>query len=476
MEMQGSNMPSAAMRAFCIIARMSGARRPSEHAERGRARAGVVAILVAMFAIGAAVQLARPDQDASTPPTEAAPPFVAKTTDSATVKLARSKIKHIVFLVKENRTFDTLFGTFPGANGATQGTHCDGTTAQLARASDSVNDLPHSFADGIAVIDGGKMDCFADAGYVQYDEQEIPNYWAYARQFVLADNFFSSEYGPTCVEHFFNYAAQSDRFVDCARPGQFGLKQREFCDDPFEQAYSFPRFTKDERQQVSQLETQGPTGATAVKTHYRIRFPCSDIRVLPDLLQAKGISWKEYRGNMPWVQPLREIRHIRFSSMYRNVVPDTRFVSDIQTGRLPQVSWLTPPALLSDHPPNSICSGENWLVGTLNALMRSKYWSSTAVVVTWDDFGGFFDHVPPPHLDLYGLGPRVPAIVISPFARRGVIDHDQMDFASVLKFIESVFDLPSLTGRDARANDMMSAFNFRGAPQPPLMLTERSCP
>jgi hypothetical protein len=120
--------------------------------------------------------------------------------------------------VKENRTFDTLFGTFPGANGASQGTHCDGTTVQLARASDSVNDLPHSFADGIAVIDGGKMDCFADAGYVQYDEQEIPNYWAYARQFVLADNFFSSEYGPTCVEHFFNYAAQSDRFVDCAPP------------------------------------------------------------------------------------------------------------------------------------------------------------------------------------------------------------------------------------------------------------------
>jgi len=97
-------------------------------------------------------------------------------------------------------------------------------------------------------------------------------------------------------------------------------------------------------------------------------------------------------------------------------------------------------------------------------------------VVTWDDFGGFFDHVPPPHLDLYGLGPRVPAIVISPFARQGVIDHDQMDFASVLKFIESVFHLPSLTGRDARANDMMSAFNFRDAPQPPLLLTERSCP
>ena len=108
----------------------------------------------------------------------------------------------------------------------------------------------------------GRWTASQNAGYVQYDEQEIPNYWAYARQFVLADNFFSSEYGPTCVEHFFNYAAQSDRFVDCARPGQFGLKQREFCDDPFEQAYSFPRFTKDERQQVSQLEIKARTGLT----------------------------------------------------------------------------------------------------------------------------------------------------------------------------------------------------------------------
>ncbi|MDP9300898.1 MAG: hypothetical protein M3P43_08415 [Actinomycetota bacterium] len=455
---------------------MSDAERPSRHAKRGRARAGFVAILVATFAIAAAVELVQPGKGASTPPTETTPPFLAKTTDSATVKLARSKIKHVIFLVKENRTFDTLFGQFPGANGATQGTLCDGTTVQLGHAPDLVADLPHAFSDGVEVIDGGKMDCFRDAGYVQYQEQDIPNYWAYARRFVLADDFFSSEYGPTCIEHFFNYAAQSDRFVDCARPGQFGLKQREFCDDPFEVAYSFARMKKEERDQIFHLEEQGPTGATAVKLHYRLRFPCTDVRVLPDLLQAKGITWKEYRGNTTWVQPLREIRHIRFSSMYRNVIPNTRFVTDIQAGRLPQVSWLTPPVPLSDHPPHSICQGENWLVDTLNALMSSKYWSSTAVVVTWDDFGGFFDHVPPPHLDLYGLGPRVPAIVISPFAKRGVVDHDQMDFASVMKFIETIFDLPSLTDRDAQANDMMSAFNFRGAPQPPLMLNQRSCP
>jgi phospholipase C len=166
---------------------------------------------------------------------------------------------------------------------------------------------------------------------------------------------------------------------------------------------------------------------------------------------------------------------VRFSSMYRNVVPNSRFIPDIQAGRLPQVSWLTPPVPLSDHPPHSLCEGENWLVDQLNALMRSKYWDTTAVVVTWDDFGGFYDHVPPPHIDLYGLGPRVPALVISPWARSGTIDHDLMDFASVLRLIETVFDVPSLTSRDGQANDMLSAFDFQRPPRAPLIQPDRHC-
>jgi len=450
-------------------------RSPRPIARRRRRFASIVVSIVALavvFAVGA-----RADR-ASIPPAQAAAVYAqsAKTADPATVKLARSKIKHIVFLVKENRTFDTLFGKFPGANGATEGTRCDGTTAPLTHAADSVGDLPHSFADGVQVIDGGKMDCFHDAGYIQYDGHDLSSYWAYARRFVLADNFFSSEYGPTCVEHFFNYAAQSDRFVDCARPGQFGMRQREFCDDPFETAYTLPTLTPDQSDQLFGVEEQGTAGAAQLRTQYRLRFPCTDVKVLPDELRARGITWREYRGNTSWVQPLREIRHVRFSPMYRDVVPNTRFSIDVQNGRLPQVSWLTPPVPLSDHPPHSICDGQNWLVDTLNTLMRSKYWSSTAVVVTWDDFGGFYDHVPPPHLDLYGLGPRVPAMVISPWARRGLIDHDQMDFASVLKFIETIFDLPSLTDRDAKANDMLSAFDFRHAPQPAVLLPDLSCP
>ena len=236
-----------------------------------------------------------------------------------------------------------------------------------------------------------------------------------------------------------------------------------------------PEMTEERRRQVFDLEEQGPTGAAAVRGHYRLRWPCSNVQVLPDLLTARGITWKEYRGNT-WVQPLREVKHVRFSPMYRDVVPNTRFLPDLKGGRLPQVTWLTPPMKLSDHPPHSLCQGENWLVATMNALMRSKYWSSTAIVVTWDDYGGFFDHVPPPHPDIYGFGPRVPALIISPWAKRGLVDHEEMDFASVLRLIETIFDLPTMTQRDAHASDMLSAFDFRTAPQPPMLLSERSCP
>jgi phospholipase C len=162
--------------------------------------------------------------------------------------------------------------------------------------------------------------------------------------------------------------------------------------------------------------------------------------------------------------------------MWENVVSDAEFITDLENGDLPAVSWLTPSFGLSDHPPASVCKGENWTVEMLNALGRSEYWDSTAVVLTWDDYGGFYDHVPPPHVDIYGMGPRVPAIVISPYALRGAIDSDLMEFASVLRFIEQVFELPSLGGRDATADDMLSAFDFTQEPRPPLILEPRDCP
>jgi phospholipase C len=453
-------------------------------APRRRRRAGAIRV-AAGFAVAVTALVAcpssptTPEATRSVDPSPTIEPDVLPTpepTDPATVAAARREIEHIVFVIKENRTFDHLFGRFPGADGVTEARTCNGRTIRLERAEDSVPDVGHSFTDGFRAINGGEMNCFDLDAYNQYVERDIPNYWAYAREFVLADNFFSSIYGPTGVEHLWTFASQSDRFTDHERPGQFATGQRDFCDDPFELMWSFKELTPEQEAEAFALEEQGDEGVQGVRDLWALRWPCTDVRVLPDLLEAEGISWKSYRGDNSFVQPLRMVRHVRFSDMWEHVVPDTEFIEDIERGELPSVSWLTPSFGLSDHPPASICRGENWLVQQLNALGNSPYWDSTAVVLTWDDFGGFYDHVEPPHVDIYGLGPRVPTIVISPFAKRGTIDHDVMEFSSVLRFIEQVFGLPALTDRDRTADDMLSAFDFSQEPAPPLLLEPRTCP
>jgi phospholipase C len=165
----------------------------------------------------------------------------------------------------------------------------------------------------------------------------------------------------------------------------------------------------------------------------------------------------------------------------RRILPPDRFVKDLAHGRLPSVSWLTPQLERSEHPPGSMCQGENWTVEMLNALMKSSAWRSTAVVLTWDDYGGFYDHVAPPHPDLYGFGPRVPALIISPWAKRG-INKEQLSFDSVLNLIETVFDVPRLplqrqasTGDTASGDDMLGGFDFGQKPLPKLILKQRDC-
>lgn len=400
----------------------------------------------------------------------------ASPSDPAVVAQARSKIEHVVFVIKENRTFDNYFGQFPGADGATEGATCDGGTRPLMRAPDRGFASGHSFTDGITAINGGKMNCFDDVGYTQYAEDQIPSYWAYARTYALSDAFFSSIYGPTGMEHLWTFASQSDRFVDHGRPGQLGIGRRQMCDDPLETVFSFRNLSRAEQEQVYRLEGQGAEGSAQIPQFWEQRWPCTDVAVLPDRLEAAGISWKDYRGENEWVQPLRMVRHVRFSDMWTNVVPARDFVTDLAAGNLPAVSWVTPPFPLSEHPPQSVCIGENWTVELLNALMQSPEWDSTAVVLTWDDFGGFYDHVAPPHVDLYGLGPRVPTIIISPYAKPGYIDHTTYEFSSVLRFIETIFDVAPLTSRDANSSDMLSAFDFSQQPLDPLVREPRDCP
>ena len=375
------------------------------------------------------------------------------------------KIQHIVFLIKENRSFDHYYGTFPGADGATSGKISNGTTVPLTPSPDvGPYDIGHSWRDAIIAIDGGHMGKFdqVDAGYVdgfrypytQFVESDIPNYFAYARNFVLADRMFSSLAGPSFPNHLYTVAAQSGGAIDDPHASHFNWG----CDS-------------DENQTVIVVK---PDGKFATEP------PCFDFQTLADSLEDKHISWKYYapsKGQYGYqFSTLDAIRHIRNSPLWEErVVPDSQFENDAKNGRLPAVSWLITGGA-NEHPPLSTCKGENWTVRELNAVMQGPDWNSTVVFLTWDDFGGFYDHVPPPSVGAYSMGPRVPLLIISPYAKKGYISHTQYDFSSFLKFAERRFNLSALTDDDTRANDMLDSFDFNSAPQPELLLQEHACP
>jgi len=392
-------------------------------------------------------------------------------------------IEHVVFMVKENRTFDTYFGKYPGADGATVGKTLDGRTVPLKPAPDVMpHDITHGFASGLYSIDGGKMDGFniigqgGDlSGYVQHSRKSIPNYWRYADRFVLADRFFTSMYGPTFPEHLYTVAAQAYQVVDnksnADTPGNY-------CDDPREYTKRFrDDLSKRDLRTIMDLEDHivhpRPDNLYRIAQYWESTRTCFNIEVLPDELERAGITWKYYARPDVWMNGLQSIRHVRFGPMWQKVQDPENFIKDLKRHRLPQVSWLIPPEGLNEHPGEgqSVCAGENWTVQQVNALMRSDYWPTTALIIVWDDFGGFYDHVPPPHVDIMGLGPRTPALIISPWTKRGdsrdggSIDHTQYEFSSVLRFIEELFDLPPLTERDANADPLSGAFDFSSPPR-----------
>jgi len=472
--------------------------RPSARARRAGAPPAFAALFLAAIVAAACTagrsDSASPTPGAQTPVVSATPieppatttPSAAPDTDPEVLRQARQKIRKIVFLVKENRTFDTLFGRFPGADGVTEGRTCDGGTIPLAPASDDSPGASHSFVGAITAINGGRMNCFdviPDGkqlqAYVQYERSQIPNYWTYAERFTLGDAFFSSVYGPTFVEHFWLVSSQSDRYVDNQRPlqGQGGTDGvlGGYCDDPTERVWSFPKFEPGDRERIYELEENADI-ETLQEDYFIERWPCHDILTMPDLLEQRDISWKYYTSDSPYFQIFPAIPHIHYGPMADKVVDSGEFLQDMQAGRMPDVSWLLPPTPESDHPGyGALCDGENWSVRMVNAIMQSPEWKHTAIFMTWDDFGGFYDHVPPPHVDIYGYGPRVPLIVISPYARPGAIFSEVGDFSSVLRFIERIHRLPWLTARDRDANDLMGAFDFEQEPLAPMVLPERTC-
>lgn len=453
-------------------------------------RISLAGALVALFAACVGSSGPEPPAEADTPALETTP--IPRVTPNAQAE-SRFPIEHVIIIIKENRTFDNYFARYPGADGATHGKLSTGERIELAEADDTLgHDLGHEFVDGLLAVNGGKMDGF-DAiplygdtldGYQSFTRQTLPNYWAYADQFVLGDRMFSSMHGPTFPEHLYIVGAQSDQVTsNKLSTGKYsralGTGRGSYCSDPDEKVYRFRDLAQDEIEEV--LAAERDADLERVQSYWEKVQACFDFEVMPDLLNEHGISWRYYADDHDWRNSLHAIEHIRESEYWGpNVLPEKRAFEDIRNEKLAQVSWVTPKERFNEHPgAKGVCEGENWTVRYLNLLMHSKYWKDTAVFLFWDDFGGFYDHVPPPQVDIMGLGPRVPLLVISPYAKKGFIDSTTYEFSSALRFIEEMYGLPSMTSRDRRANDMTNAFDFRQkvtASERRLILKQRHCP
>jgi phospholipase C len=423
-------------------------------------------------------------------------------------------IEHVVFIIKENRSFNNYFATYPGAEGATEGgtivcteDGCrDGPVVSLKEGQDvQPHDLTHCFRCGLVAINNGKMNGFnlmngvipiggdrADlygrdlTGYTYLDRDGVPSYWAYADRFVLADHFFTSMYGPTLPEHLYTVAAQANFIVD--NKGQADTPG-SYCDDENETATRFtPRAAREEEERILELEREitanGSNTYELGQFWSQVRL-CFDIEVLPDQLEEAGITWKYYANENAWMNALQMIRHVRYGPMWEKVQPPENFVTDVRAGEMPQVSWVVPSESYNEHPGGgkSVCAGENWTVHQINTIMKSEYWPTTAIVIVWDDFGGFYDSVAPPQTDIMGLGPRTPALIITPYTRGGenpdggYVDDTEYEFSSVLAFIEQLFGLEPMTRRDAEANPLLGAFDFENPRFKKLVLPLRDdCP
>jgi phospholipase C len=336
-------------------------------------------------------------------------------------------IKHVVVIMLENHTFDNYFGRFPGVNGVT-----------LPRASDPVrSDFNHNAAATNAAVVGGKTYGYPVRSIVQYTPADIPIYWNYATKFGLSDNFFQSMTTSSCPNHMVLVAAQNGGVYETGSQNGCLSAQNDLS--------------------YSKKNTGNPYWS----------YPCYNVNNLPTVFKSSNISWRYYATTGIWDAP-NMVKPL-YTSPY-DVHKQGQFIQDVQSGKMADVSWITPPGHDgSDHPPSPTIPAQNYLVDQVNAVMNSPYWASTAIFVTWDEWGGFYDHVTPPQLDKLGLGPRVPLLVISPYAKQGYVSHALGEFASFDKFIEANWALSNLGQRDANPNtsNLMDFFDFTQTPQSP---------
>jgi phospholipase C len=375
------------------------------------------------------------------------------------------RFSHVIVIIEENRTLDNLFNGFPGADTVTSGNRF-GVEVPLAEVplqpSSGGN---HAHAGFVADYDNGKMDGFDWAGgpttYAYVRPSDVANYWTLATRFKLADEVFQMNMGPSFAAHVFLVAGQG--------------------------GYPFS---------ISGNETGKPVGCFGAQQkapHLDLRTPfpgkkagglaCTDIPTIFDLLDTAHVSWRYYTSNFGitkefWSAP-DYIRHIaKGPDKQFEIHPETRVLGDIAKGTLPQVAYVVPQCAASDHPTNQPLKdplgGPHWVASITNAIGASpQYWRNTLILVTWDDWGGWYDHVAPPILNANSLSFRTPLLIVSAFPNgAGAVDHTKRNQGSILTAIESVFGLPSLNQLDSQSDDLHTAFNFNqpavkyGAPLP----------
>ncbi len=373
----------------------------------------------------------------------------------------KTPIKHFIVVMQENHTFDNYFGMYPGADGIPENV-CMPVDPFDAKNTDCVKpfhigdteveleDPDHSTLTHRLQYNEGKMDAFVYAlnkrnqdgrlsmGY--YDARDVPYYWNLADEYVLFDRFFSSAAGGSFINHIYWVAAQ-------------------------------PSSDKDRM-----------TGKSI-----------DNLPTIFDRLEEQGVSWKfyvqnyeprltyrtlhEFPGNrasqIVWVPVLNMDRFIDDPKLASHIVDLSQYFEDLQKGTLPSVAYIVPSGP-SEHPPSSILAGQKFVKSLIQALMQREAWYSSAFMVAYDDWGGWYDHVHPPQVDEFGYGFRVPALMIGPYAKRGYIDHTVLDYGSMLKFIEENWGTKPLATRDAQANNLLNAFDFAQTPrQPRFIPTER---
>jgi phospholipase C len=368
-------------------------------------------------------------------------------TTSPAVPTAASTIQHVVIIMQENRSFDNLFNGFPGADTVQSGMSGVDTIPLTVTPLGNGPDIDHTHTGWWQQWDNGKMDGFDNNGtmlpYSYISPTETVPYWTLAKNFTLGDRMFQSNTGPSFVAHQYMIAGQSGNASENPNGGVWG------CDAPASETVALI----------------GPNGTDLPGV-----YPCFDYQTMADLLDAKGVSWRYYAPSPTSdsffvISAFQAIRHIRFGPDWQNnvVSPETSVLSDIAKGQLAQVTWVVPSMNNSDHP-GAPPYGPDWVASIVNAIGQSPFWNNTTIFIAWDDWGGFYDHVPPPQVDAMGLGFRVPVIVVSPYAKRGYISHVTHESSGFLRYMEEVFNLPSLNTRDAISDDFRDCFDYTQDP------------